>query len=138
MSNETSKYSLSRPTPPCSETLGVIIEELDRNAGRVTASFDAKPEFCNPHGTVQGGFLSAMLDEICALAAVAKLDGSGLIATLEASTRYLSPAFPGKIKGTAEILKLGKSTAFVEGRLYSPDGKLLAKMSTTSKVVPPT
>ena len=136
MSNTPSDSGLSRPTPPCSDTLGVVVEELDKENGRVSASFDAKPEFCNPHGTIQGGFLSAMLDEICALAAVAKLDGVGLIATLESSTRYLSPAYPGKIKGTAEVLKLGKSTAFVEGQLYAADGKLLAKMSTTSKVVP--
>jgi len=138
MSDNPSNDGLSRPTPPCSDTLGVVIKELDKETGRVTVSFNAKPEFCNPHGTVQGGFLSAMLDEVCALAAVAKLDGHGLIATLESSTRYLSPAYPGKIKGTAEVLKLGKSTAFVEGQLYSEDGKLLAKMSTTSKVVPST
>jgi len=136
MNSKTINDGLSRPTPPCSDTLGTVIEELDKEAGRVTASFEAQPEFCNPHGTVQGGFLSAMLDEVCALAAVAQLDGRGLIATLESSTRYLSPAYPGKIKGTASVLKLGKSTAFVEGALYSEDGKLLAKMSTTSKVVP--
>lgn len=136
MSNKNSTDGLSRPTPPCSDTLGIVIEKLDKEAGRVTASFDAKPDFCNPHGTIQGGFLSAMLDEICALAAVAKLDGKGLIATLEASTRYLRPAHPGKISGTATVLKLGTSTAFVEGELRSQDGELLAKMSTTSKVVP--
>ena len=136
MSADLSNDGLARPTPPCSQLLGVEIQEIDKQTGRVTASFHAKPEFCNPHGTIQGGFLSAMLDEICALAAVAHLDGRGLIATLEASTRYLSPAHPGRIKGTAEVLKMGKSTAFVEGKLLSENGKLLALMSTTAKVVP--
>ena len=100
------------------------------------AVFEAKAEFCNPHGTIQGGFLSAMLDEVCALAAVAHLDGRGLIATLEASTRYLRPAHPGPVKAVAEVLKMGKSTAFMEGRLYSQDDQLIAHMSTTAKVIP--
>ena len=48
---------------PCAKTLGIEFVEIDGERGTVEVKFEAKPEFLNPAGNVQGGFLAAMLDD---------------------------------------------------------------------------
>ena len=48
------------PYPPCDQLLGCEI--VTAEPGSVESVFEAKPEFANPMGKIQGGFLSAMLD----------------------------------------------------------------------------
>jgi acyl-coenzyme A thioesterase PaaI-like protein len=60
--------------PPAAQTLGWQLEEIDPDAGTAQIRFDARVEFTNPVGAVQGGFLAAMLDDTM---------GPALVATLE-------------------------------------------------------
>ena len=39
------------------------ITAVDPEAGTIEVQFQARPEFANPIGNVQGGFLAAMLDD---------------------------------------------------------------------------
>jgi acyl-coenzyme A thioesterase PaaI-like protein len=57
--------------------------------------FEAKPEFLNPIGTVQGGILTAMLENTMGPAAPAHLGGDAFCQTLELETSFLRPARPG-------------------------------------------
>jgi acyl-coenzyme A thioesterase PaaI-like protein len=47
---------------PAAALLGREVVEADKATGQVRVRFLAKHEFTNRHGTVQGGFLAAMLD----------------------------------------------------------------------------
>jgi acyl-coenzyme A thioesterase PaaI-like protein len=49
--------------PPCSRTLGWKLLEALPGSGKATVQFEAGPQFANPLGQVQGGFLAAMLDD---------------------------------------------------------------------------
>ena len=51
------------PPPPCAKTLGIEFVQIDGERGTVEVKFEAKPDFLNPAGNVQGGFLAAMLDD---------------------------------------------------------------------------
>src|SRR3954452_8131792 len=51
------------PPPPCAKTLGIEFAAIDSERGTVEVKFEARPEFLNPAGNVQGGFLAAMLDD---------------------------------------------------------------------------
>ena len=51
------------PPPPCAKTLGIEFAAIDGEHGTIEVKFEAKPEFLNPAGNVQGGFLAAMLDD---------------------------------------------------------------------------
>ena len=51
------------PPPPCAKTLGLEFVQIDGERGTIETKFEAKPEFLNPAGNVQGGFLAAMLDD---------------------------------------------------------------------------
>jgi hypothetical protein len=51
------------PMPPVARLLGWTLLSIDPERGEIRVSFEAKPDFLNPAGTVQGGILSAMLDD---------------------------------------------------------------------------
>ena len=48
---------------------------------------------------------------------------------------FLAPAKPGPITGEATVTQLGKTIAFVEGRLTDKDGTRLATASTSARLV---
>ena len=61
------------PMPPGARLLGWMLLSVDPERGEIRVRFEAKPDFLNPAGTVQGGILSAMLDYTMGPAAVAFL-----------------------------------------------------------------
>jgi uncharacterized protein (TIGR00369 family) len=101
----------------------------------VRAGFNAKQEFCAAGGFVQGGILSAMLDATMSAAVFAMTHGKLYPPTISMTVNFLAPAKPGPITGEARVTQLGKSVAFVEGRLTSDEGTLLTTASTSVRLV---
>ena len=56
--------------------------------------------------------------------------------TLDINVSYLAPSKPGKLTCVAEVVQLGKSTAFMASRLYQQK-KLVATASSTVKILRP-
>jgi uncharacterized protein (TIGR00369 family) len=130
------KTALDRLTPPpSSKLLGWRLLDARPKDGWVRIGFEGKPEFCNPAGFVQGGLLSAMLDDTMGPAVFVMTDGKLYTATITMTVNYLAPAKPGPIVGEASVTQLGKSIAFVEGRLTAEDGTLLATATTSARLV---
>jgi uncharacterized protein (TIGR00369 family) len=125
-----------RPAPPAARTLGWTLEAIDPDAGTIRVRFTATPDFVNPVGTVQGGFLAAMLDDTMGPAAAAALGGAAFAQTLELKTSFLRPARPGPLVGEARVVHRGRDVVFLEGRLMSEDGVVLATASATARVIP--
>jgi acyl-coenzyme A thioesterase PaaI-like protein len=48
---------------------------------------------------------------------------------------FLAPAKPGPIVGEARVTQLGKTVAFMEGRLMAEDGTVLATATTSARLV---
>ena len=127
--------ALNRLTaPPSSKLLGWHLLDARPGEGWVRIGFVGKPEFCNPAGFVQGGMLSAMLDDTMGPAVFVMTDGKLYTATITLNVNFLAPAKPGPI-GEASVTQLGKTIAFVEGRLTADDGTLLATATTTARLV---
>jgi len=128
--------ALDRLTPPpSSKLLGWHLLEARPAEGWVRIGFDGKPDFCNPAGFVQGGILSAMLDDTMGPAVFVKTEGRLYTATLTLTVNFLSPAKPGPIVGEATVTQLGKTIAFVSGRLTAADGTLLATATTSARLL---
>ena len=121
--------------PPSSILLGWHIIDARPRDGWVRIGFDGKKEFCNPAGFVQGGILSAMLDDTMGPAVFVMTEGRLYTATVTMTVNFLAPAKPGPITGEATVIQLGKTIAFVEGRLTAEDGTLLATASTSARLV---
>jgi uncharacterized protein (TIGR00369 family) len=121
--------------PPSSKLLGWQLIEARPRDGWVRIGFVGKPEFCNPAGFVQGGILSAMLDDTMGPAVFAMTEGRLYTATISLTVNFLAPAKPGPIIGEAEVTQLGKTVAFMAGRLMAEDGTLLATAVANARLV---
>jgi uncharacterized protein (TIGR00369 family) len=121
------------PPPASARLLGWTFVSYDD--GKLRLSFEAKPEFLNPLGTVQGGFLVAMLDDTVGPAATAVLPPGQFTQTLEIKTSFLRPAKPGKLFGEARIVHRGRDIIFVEATLSDPEGHAVAAASATMRVI---
>jgi uncharacterized protein (TIGR00369 family) len=121
--------------PPSSKLLGWHLIDARPKEGWVRIGFDGKRDFCNPAGFVQGGILSAMLDDTMGPAVFVMTDGKLYTATITMTVNFLAPAKPGKLIGEASVTQLGKTVAFIEGRLMSEAGIVLATATTSARLV---
>src|SRR5712691_9585869 len=121
--------------PPSSKLLGWHLLDARPEEGWIRIGFDGKKEFCNPAGFVQGGILSAMLDDTMGPTVFTMTEGKLYTATITMTVNFLAPAQPGPITGEATVTQLGKTVAFVEGRLMAADGTVLATASTSARLV---
>ena len=97
--------------------------------------FTARPEFTNPVGDVQGGFLAAMLDDTMGPAIVSTLEAGEFAPTLEMKINYLKAARPGVLVGEAHVVKRGRAVAFAAGELRDESGDLVATATATALIV---
>jgi uncharacterized protein (TIGR00369 family) len=121
--------------PPTGVLFDMRVLEVSRDPASVKLSFQLDHRFTNPRGTVQGGIVTALLDDCAAMAGVVALGEPGFIATLELKTSFLAAAMPGTLCAEGRCVKMGRSTCFLEAELSDAEGKLLAKMTTTAAVI---
>jgi uncharacterized protein (TIGR00369 family) len=123
------------PVPPYAQLLGWRPLDARPQEGWIKVAFDGKQELCNRAGFVQGGFLSAMLDPAMAAAAIVMSEGRLYTSTVSITVNFLVPAKPGPIIAEAKVTQLGKTIAFVEGKLLAQDGTLLATATASERVL---
>ncbi|MFZ8891192.1 MAG: PaaI family thioesterase, partial [Pseudomonadales bacterium] len=58
------------------------------------------------------------------------------IATLEIKISFFRPATPGPVVAEGWIERAGKQTVFLEGQLKDEEGRVLAKGTSTVRLVP--
>ena len=127
---------LQSHSAPCGETLGLNCIRFQTDPPEIEIEFDAKYEFTHSEGqVVQGGFVAAMLDAPMAHLLMGLYDEPIIPMTLDINVSYLAPSRPGKLNCIAEVVQLGKSTAFMSSRLYQKD-KLVATATSTVRIVP--
>ena len=74
-----------------SKSLGFELMELDMKAMTTRVRFDGKREFTNPAGYIQGGYLSAMLDDTIGMLATMKTGTRAFPSTIDLHTSFLRP-----------------------------------------------
>ncbi len=119
--------------PPAAALLGW--EALAIEPGRVRVRYTARDEFLNPMGTVQGGFLAAMLDDAMGPALFTLLEDGQFAPTLEMKVSFFRPARAGALVAEGRVAHLGHSVAFLEGTLSTENGALIATATATARVL---
>jgi uncharacterized protein (TIGR00369 family) len=112
--------------PPGAALLGREIVNADRDTGEVRLRFLAKLDFTNRHGTVQGGFLAAMLDSATGNAVMAMLPRDETAVTTRLDTSFLRPALPGPLYAVARVSERDARSARVEAEIRDDAGTVLA------------
>jgi uncharacterized protein (TIGR00369 family) len=112
-------------------TLGIKFKAIDADAGTFEVEFQAKPEFTNPTGKIQGGFLAAMLDDTMGPALAATLAKGEFAPTLNLNVSFERPAVAGSLSGKGRVVKRGKKVCFLSAELYQ-EGQRVASATATA------
>jgi uncharacterized protein (TIGR00369 family) len=124
-----------KAAPAAATLLGFELIDIDANAGTITIRFQGKPEFTNPMGHIQGGFLAAMLDDTLGPALVAGLESNQFAPTIELKVNFVQPAHPGSLVATGRVVARRRSIAFLAGELRTEGGELVATATATARIV---
>jgi len=119
--------SVTPPPLKVREVLGGSSPAFDKESGVGTVKYTPGPALINPAGTVLGGYLSAMLDDVAGLATWYAA-GERPFATAQMSTTFLRGVKEGEaLTGSAWVTGHGRRQAFAEAKLTrDSDGRTVA------------
>ena len=103
--------------------------------GRAILEYLAGPHMCHSGGVVQGGFVCGWIDAAMAHAVIAETGGEVTPMSLELKVSFFAPARPGLVIAEGWVERRGRGTAFLEGRLVNTAGEVLAKASSTARLL---
>ena len=105
--------------PPSARLLGWTLRAIDPVAGTIEIGFTADERFTNPGGTVQGGFLAAMLDDTQGPALFGHTHGEAYAPTIDFNISFLKEARPGQFVARGRVVRMGRTIAFTAGSICS-------------------
>ena len=108
-------------------------EDDDNEVFRFSALFPE--ESANPMGFVQGGMISAVLDDATSVVMISGYKGKKAPLTTDLHVLFHRPMPVGRANIEVKIIKLGNKSATAEGRIYSTDNKLVATLLHSAQPV---
>jgi uncharacterized protein (TIGR00369 family) len=122
------------PRPPIADLIGWELIAVDPDAGTIDVAFTATERFLNPTGAIQGGMLTAMLDDTLGPAFVATLGPGEFAPTIDLQVQFHRPARPGRLVGHGRVVRRGREIGFLAGELTDDDGMVVATATATAAV----
>jgi uncharacterized protein (TIGR00369 family) len=120
----------------CSKSLGFELLALDLSAWTTRVRFNGKPEFTNPAGYIQGGYLTAMLDDAIGMLATMKTGNEKFPSTIDLHTTFVRPVRTGAIEVVARLRNIGRAVIFADAELFDTRGKPAARAVATLAINP--
>jgi uncharacterized protein (TIGR00369 family) len=111
------------------------VRVVTNEAGRAVIEYEVGPHMCHSGGVAQGGFVCGWIDAAMAHASLGLMPEMTPM-SLELKVSYFAPARPGRVIAEGWIERRGRATCFAEGRLTDPAGNVLAKASSTIRLIP--
>lgn len=120
--------------PPGAELLGREWLGFDAS-GHALIRFQARQAFTNRHGTIQGGFLAAMLDSATGICALAALSPDLTVVTKNLDTRFLKPAAVGPITARARVIERTDREMVVQADLVDAGSIVVADATARLRIL---
>ncbi len=120
---------------PASRLIGRKWLGLDETGEYGLIRFQADPSFTNRHGTIQGGFLAAMLNSATGLRALAALPPEKTIVTKSLDTRFLKPARVGELTARARIVQRTEREITAAAELADSNGVIVAEATACLRIL---
>src|SRR3954447_8404503 len=120
--------------PPFAHFMGMKVTGLSPQ--RVVAELTVRDELVNRNGTLHGGAVMALADNLGGTATIANLPDTASTATIESKTNFFLP-IPIGDTAHAECTPLhrGRTTMVWQTRITRGDGKLAALVTQTQIVI---
>lgn len=118
--------------PPCFEYLRT--EFIEAKDGKCVCRFHPVEEMENPYGIIQGGVIAGFMDNLVG-PAVMSVNPTRQSSTINLSVNFLRAVRAGEaLLGTAEVIKYGRTQAYVEARLERESDNVLLVRATATNV----
>ena len=85
----------------------------------------------NPFGTVQGGYLAVLVDEVLSTAIGSVLEHDEWAVTVELKLSYLRAVRPQRLEGRGRVIRRTRAIAFMDAEIRNADGELAVAASST-------
>ncbi|MEM6907897.1 MAG: PaaI family thioesterase [Pseudomonadota bacterium] len=121
---------------PHSNLLGSRFLGFDEETATATMHFTVKKEMTTWRGGVQGGLVAGYLDDVMGYAFVLATGGEAAPLNLELSMSLIRLIPEGPLIGKGRVVKAGRRVVFLEGELYSEEGTLMARATSTALPTP--
>jgi uncharacterized protein (TIGR00369 family) len=95
--------------------------------GQAEASWTPTPDMANPFGSVHGGIIATVIDEVTGAAIMSTIDASSA-PTVSMNVEYLHPVpIGGTYSVVGEVIRQGRAMAIADARILNEEGKVLAR-----------
>ena len=121
---------------PHTALLGSEFVGFDEESQTATMYFTVRKEMTTWRGGVQGGLIAGYLDDVMGYAYVAATGGELAPLNLEISMSLIRLIPEGPLIGKGRVVKAGRKVIFLEGELWSEEGKLMARATSTALPTP--
>jgi uncharacterized protein (TIGR00369 family) len=101
--------------------------------GELEANFNAQDIFNNTADSIQGGILTAMLDDLMGYALGITLPVTQFAPTANLNVSFLRPAKVGVLHGKGQVLKQEGDVFHLAGKLYNENNELVASATAKAK-----
>ena len=118
---------------PVADLVGFSIEPL--GDGKAVGLLDAGPRHANPMGTVHGGILCDVADAAMGVAFVTTLRPDESFTTMSLTIYFFRPVWEARLRFDAYVVNRSKNTGYLECDITDPEGKLIAKATSTCTVL---
>ena len=118
--------------PKATAFVGFELITIDVELGRCDAWFTLPSAATNPGGDAQGGFITAMLDEVMSVAGSIVQPLPAMSPTLQMTTSFIRPVPIGvRLRGRGQVVRRGRAAIFTEGWLWDKNDHLLAQATAS-------
>ena len=88
-------------------------------------------ETLNPDGSVQGGMMTSMLDDVTAMLIIINSNATIYPSSTNLHSHHHRPLFKGHVTAKAHLVKMGKTIATVRGEIFNSNGQLATTLMHT-------
>jgi uncharacterized protein (TIGR00369 family) len=118
---------------PVAALVGFSVEPL--GDGQALGWLDAGPQHANPMGTLHGGILYDVADAAMGIAFVTTLGLDESFTTMSLAINFFRPVWETRLRFEARVVNRSKNTGHLECDVTDPDGKRVAKATSTCMVL---
>ncbi len=136
MTDEDRIWRIAEAQPPFAHLLGLRVVSVA--ADRIVAEMDVTEALTNRNGTLHGGAVMALADNMGGTATAQTLADDERTVTVESKTNFIRTVARGDTaRAETEALHKGRTTMVWQTRILRGDGKLAAIVTQTQMILRP-
>jgi len=121
--------------PPALVRLGLVPGLQGSEPGRTWGRWRHNPDYANPDGSLFGGYLAALADQVLALLMMTVLEDGSFMTTADLRLTFFRPVLTDA-DWEARVVHLGRRSAHVEVEFRDLEGQVLAKATASQVIIP--